>query len=184
MHAIERAASEKKPQLGESFCPRETEVTKLVAKGLRNRGIAAVLGVTERTVKFWISRALAKSGTTNRIELSRWFKGESSASVSVMPRRDAPYPSARGSLPSIEHELRNISAALRIAFSPIETVRQALSQLLERAAQLGRDVELEQSDYLQRVAKLEEERTRVRSALRTRVAELARSMGHLEKLSG
>jgi DNA-binding NarL/FixJ family response regulator len=48
--------------------PRELEVLGLVAQGMQNKEIAARLGITERTVKFYVSSILAKLGAGNRTE--------------------------------------------------------------------------------------------------------------------
>jgi len=47
---------------------RETQVLRLVAKGLQNREIAAQMGVTENTVRTYIRRLLAKLGCQSRSE--------------------------------------------------------------------------------------------------------------------
>lgn len=48
--------------------PRELEVLALVAEGRSNKAIAKALFVTERTVKFHVSRVLSKLGASNRTE--------------------------------------------------------------------------------------------------------------------
>ncbi len=52
----------------ESLTPRELEVLSFVARGLRNKEIAAELVITERTVKFYVSSILNKLGAGNRTE--------------------------------------------------------------------------------------------------------------------
>jgi DNA-binding NarL/FixJ family response regulator len=47
---------------------REEEVLKLMAEGLRNKEIAARLGVTERTATFHVGNVLAKLGADGRVE--------------------------------------------------------------------------------------------------------------------
>jgi DNA-binding NarL/FixJ family response regulator len=49
---------------------RQLEVLRLVAQGRRNHEIAAQLVVTERTVRFHVSRLLAKLGVRSRTELA------------------------------------------------------------------------------------------------------------------
>jgi DNA-binding CsgD family transcriptional regulator len=47
---------------------REEEVLKLMAEGLRNKEIAARLGITERTATFHVGNVLAKLGADGRVE--------------------------------------------------------------------------------------------------------------------
>jgi two-component system nitrate/nitrite response regulator NarP len=50
--------------------PRERELVELVRQGLRNRDIAAKLGVTEGTVKVYLHAIFDKLGVDNRTELA------------------------------------------------------------------------------------------------------------------
>jgi two-component system nitrate/nitrite response regulator NarP len=63
-HAKERAS------LAPSLTPRERDLVELVRKGLRNRDIAAQLGVTEGTVKVYLHAIFDKVGVENRTELA------------------------------------------------------------------------------------------------------------------
>ena len=53
---------------GEPLTPRELEVFELLAKGLRNRDIAAALGISEHTAKFHVGQILGKIGASTRAE--------------------------------------------------------------------------------------------------------------------
>lgn len=53
-----------------ALAPRERELIKCVAKGLRNRDIAKQLGVTEGTVKVYLHGVFDKLGVRNRTELA------------------------------------------------------------------------------------------------------------------
>lgn len=53
-----------------SLTPRERELVDLVRQGLRNRDIAAQLGVTEGTVKVYLHAIFDKLGVDNRTELA------------------------------------------------------------------------------------------------------------------
>lgn len=53
-----------------SLTPRERELIDLVRQGLRNRDIAAQLGVTEGTVKVYLHAIFDKVGVDNRTELA------------------------------------------------------------------------------------------------------------------
>jgi DNA-binding NarL/FixJ family response regulator len=57
--------------LVEKLTPRETEVLQLLAQGLANKQIAALLSISEHTVKFHVSSIYAKLGATNRTEAVR-----------------------------------------------------------------------------------------------------------------
>ncbi len=48
--------------------PRESEVLALLAEGLSNKGIAARVGIAERTAKFHVESILAKLGAETRSE--------------------------------------------------------------------------------------------------------------------
>jgi DNA-binding NarL/FixJ family response regulator len=52
--------------------PTETKVVGLVAQGLSNREIAAILNISQRTVESHVSNMLNKTSLGNRTELARW----------------------------------------------------------------------------------------------------------------
>ena len=52
----------------EDLTPRETEVLRMVARGLSNSQIGAVLFCSENTVKAHLKRVLAKLGASDRTE--------------------------------------------------------------------------------------------------------------------
>jgi DNA-binding NarL/FixJ family response regulator len=52
--------------------PTETKVLQYVARGMSNREIAEVMGVSQRTIESHVSNMLAKTGLHNRTELARW----------------------------------------------------------------------------------------------------------------
>ena len=54
------------PDLVEPLTSREHEVLEQMAAGLSNRQIAAVLGISEHTVKFHVSAVLGKLGVSSR----------------------------------------------------------------------------------------------------------------------
>ena len=53
-----------------ALTPRERELVELVRQGLRNRDIAAKLGVTEGTVKVYLHSIFDKLGVASRTELA------------------------------------------------------------------------------------------------------------------
>ncbi len=48
--------------------PRELEVLKLIAKGLRNKEIAAALGIADQTVEGHVRNILEKLAVRDRVE--------------------------------------------------------------------------------------------------------------------
>jgi DNA-binding CsgD family transcriptional regulator len=58
-------------RLVEALTAREHEVLVLVADGLRNREIAARLGISEHTVKFHLAAIFGKLGASSRTEVVR-----------------------------------------------------------------------------------------------------------------
>ena len=56
---------------GEPLTERESQVLQLLARGLANKQIAAVLGISEHTVKFHVSSIYSRLGATNRAEAVR-----------------------------------------------------------------------------------------------------------------
>jgi DNA-binding NarL/FixJ family response regulator len=64
----ERATPAEKPRLSE----REQEVLQLVVEGMRNKEIAARLGVSTKSIETYRTRLLAKLGYTSTAELVRY----------------------------------------------------------------------------------------------------------------
>ncbi len=56
---------------GDELSPRELEVLSLLAKGHKNKDIAAALFISERTVKFHVSAILGKLGVRNRTQAAQ-----------------------------------------------------------------------------------------------------------------
>jgi DNA-binding NarL/FixJ family response regulator len=56
--------------LEESLSPAERQILKLLLTGKDNKGIAAALRVSDKTVKNHISHILAKTGSESRLELT------------------------------------------------------------------------------------------------------------------
>jgi NarL family two-component system response regulator YdfI len=57
--------------LVEPLTARETEVLQHLAQGLANKQIAALLSISEHTVKFHVSSIYSKLGAANRTEAVR-----------------------------------------------------------------------------------------------------------------
>lgn len=51
----------------------ETRVSALLLEGLSNKAIAKRLVLSPRTVECHLSRAMAKTGCANRLELALWM---------------------------------------------------------------------------------------------------------------
>jgi DNA-binding NarL/FixJ family response regulator len=75
LDALERAVDHgrsRPPVLGErtpALTPRETEIVRLVAQGLRNKELAHRLSITEGTVKIHLHNIYDKLGVDGRLEL-------------------------------------------------------------------------------------------------------------------
>ena len=70
--AVERMskASESEKELAALLSPRETDVVRMVAQGLRNREIADQLALTEGTVKSYLHTIYEKLEVRGRVELT------------------------------------------------------------------------------------------------------------------
>ncbi len=70
---LEGLSARETPWLGETsehepLTPRELEVFELLGKGLSNRDIAGVLGISTHTAKYHVGQILAKVGASTRAE--------------------------------------------------------------------------------------------------------------------
>ena len=54
--------------------PRQQQVIKLVAQGLKNSEVAEAIGTTEHVVKNYLRRIYDKLGLWNRVELALWYE--------------------------------------------------------------------------------------------------------------
>jgi DNA-binding CsgD family transcriptional regulator len=50
--------------------PREAQLISLLVQGLRNKEIAACLGITEGTVRIYLTKLFIKAGARDRFELA------------------------------------------------------------------------------------------------------------------
>lgn len=69
-HVLKREAATR--QITEILSPRETEIVKMVATGLRNKEIASQLLIGEGTVKSHLHAIYEKLGVHGRVELARY----------------------------------------------------------------------------------------------------------------
>lgn len=67
---VRTEAARERASAAQALTPRERQLVELVRKGLRNRDIAAELGVTEGTVKVYLHSIFDKLGVANRTELA------------------------------------------------------------------------------------------------------------------
>lgn len=77
--AHRRSAEEKSrvPEIATTFTPAEARVVDLLQRGLTNREIAAVLGLSPNTVRNRVASAFARVGATRRAELVYLLRGGS-----------------------------------------------------------------------------------------------------------
>jgi len=59
-------------EAGKILTPRESEIVQMVAQGLRNRGIAERLSISEGTVKIHLHNIYEKVKVSGRLELVLW----------------------------------------------------------------------------------------------------------------
>ena len=59
---------------GEALSARETEVLRLVARGMANKQVGRALGITERTVKAHLGRVFREIGVTDRTSAALWAR--------------------------------------------------------------------------------------------------------------
>ncbi len=59
--------------LGHPLSPRESQIVELVADAKMNKEIAGRLGLSEGTVKTYMSGIFAKTGMSNRTQLAVWW---------------------------------------------------------------------------------------------------------------
>lgn len=67
---VEEADSESIPAIFDKLSPRQLEVARLVSKGKTNYQIACELGITENTVKLYVSQVLRLTHMHNRTQLA------------------------------------------------------------------------------------------------------------------
>jgi len=72
-------------QLADKLSPRQRDVAKLIAKGLTNYRIACELGISENTVKIYVSQVLRVFNLSNRTQLALMLGsgGHSNQSMAV-----------------------------------------------------------------------------------------------------
>lgn len=80
-----------------TLTPRERQVMGLVAQGLRNKEIAYTIGVTEGTIKVYLSRLFQKVGANDRLDLALFALRNMAASGTLdapiqRPAPDHPQP--------------------------------------------------------------------------------------------
>jgi two-component system, NarL family, nitrate/nitrite response regulator NarL len=69
-----------------SLSPRESQLIALLARGLKNKEISSELGITEGTVKVYLSHLFQKSGAKDRFELAlQGVRNFSMAGISTDP---------------------------------------------------------------------------------------------------
>lgn len=56
-----------------TLTPREKEVLRLVARGMRNKTIAHELGLSEHTIKLHLHHVITKIGVRNRTQATQWY---------------------------------------------------------------------------------------------------------------
>jgi DNA-binding NarL/FixJ family response regulator len=68
--AFDRHSVTLRRNAGARLTPRERDVVRCVVRGLRNREVAAELGITRGTVKVHLMHVFEKTGAMDRLELA------------------------------------------------------------------------------------------------------------------
>lgn len=95
------------------FTPRESELVKLLSYGLKNREISSRLGISEGTVKVYLSKLFDKVGARDRFELALFglkSLGATLADPSVSARLDAEHVPSTDAPPLGDSECLNSDA--------------------------------------------------------------------------
>jgi len=66
--------------------PRQTDVAKLIVKGLTNYQIACELGISENTVKLYVSQILRATSLNNRTQLAMVLGGRQKGDLNILLR--------------------------------------------------------------------------------------------------
>jgi DNA-binding CsgD family transcriptional regulator len=81
---------------------RELQLAQLVTEGQQNKEIGFQLGITEGTVKVYMSHLFAKLGVSNRAELSAWAARRNGDLQPAPPRTSANTPPTQWFTPDLE----------------------------------------------------------------------------------
>ncbi len=123
---------------GMKLSPRQSDLVRLVAQGMRNKEIAAALSLTEGTVKVYLSRLFAKLGVKGRFDLAlhglRNVADVSAAPSGIAERLSARERQIADLLPA---GLNNREIARRLSISE-GTVKVYLSRMFRKVGVSGR----------------------------------------------
>lgn len=137
-HLPEFPLRRRKAVRGAPLGRRERQIVEMVASGRLTKEISAVLGITQRTVKYHISEALAKSGTRSRVELVAWFASAAGAGVEAsiqiwMKRAERDLEQAHAALSKSAGDALNRLKATSLAQQRLEQLELAFAALTEAA---------------------------------------------------
>jgi two-component system, NarL family, nitrate/nitrite response regulator NarL len=74
LHSMKQGSNESAEPSLRDFTPREREIISAILTGRMNKEIAAMLLISEDTVKRHLSNIFAKAGVSNRLELAIWSR--------------------------------------------------------------------------------------------------------------
>ncbi|MEQ1949165.1 MAG: helix-turn-helix transcriptional regulator [Bryobacteraceae bacterium] len=78
---------------GKTLNARQLDVLHLLCRGLRNREIANHLGISERTVKWYVSQLFVHFDVTNRTEFAGMDAGDHRVDARNMTKNEKAAPS-------------------------------------------------------------------------------------------
>ncbi len=70
-----------------SLSQKQYRVTEMVAQGMKNSEIAALLGIRVHVVRNYVSAVYDKIGVSNRVELALWYEARRYESKLSQSRR-------------------------------------------------------------------------------------------------
>jgi DNA-binding CsgD family transcriptional regulator len=86
------------PKRGAALSDREQAVLRLIADGLSDRAIACALAVAEKTVQMHCRNLAAKTGCTNRSQLTRYAVAQGLVPLEWSPQASGDEPPARAAV--------------------------------------------------------------------------------------
>jgi DNA-binding CsgD family transcriptional regulator len=69
-----RKPSVRKSRMLPVLTPRQMQIAERISLGMRNQEIADILGITNGTLRVYVSQAFIRAGVKTRLALALWFR--------------------------------------------------------------------------------------------------------------